>query len=428
MLIRWKAESDAAGRAHVIAALVAVGARYFEIVGGLVVVSGQGAWMDSLATEHAVSSVKKLSTPYKLAARAVRPEGTRVRVGDLVVGGRELVVVGGPCSVETEAQMHEIAHAVARAGARMLRAGAYKPRTSPHVFRGHGVPGLVMLREAGASARLPTVTEVMATEDVADVAAHADVLQIGARNAQNYALLEAAGRTGKPILLKRGPSMTVEELLLAAEYILATGNWNVILCERGIRTYERATRNTLDLGSVAALKRATHLPVLVDPSHACGRRELIAPLSRAAVAAGADGLLIEVHPRPDESWSDAEQAISPATFAELMGAIATEAPLHGRYVAAPRGVTDEETITANRDRIDAIDAALVKLLDERIAIALEIGRAKRAIGHATHAPEREAVVLQRVAELSREPSIVRAFAAIVDATRTAQQHVDDAAE
>jgi chorismate mutase len=286
-----------------------------------------------------------------------------------------------------------------------------------------------MLAAAGAASGLPTVTEVMAIEDLDAVCAHADVLQIGARNAQNYPLLEAVGRTGKPILLKRGPSMTVEETLLAAEYILATGNWNVMLCERGIRTFERATRNTLDLTAVTALKQATHLPVLVDPSHACGRRELIAPLARAAVAAGADGLLIEVHPRPDESWSDAEQAISPATFAEIMHAVAVEAPNHGRYVAPPRGRTEDDTIDACRERIDAIDAALVKLLDERIVIALEVGRAKRAIGLDTHAPEREAVVLKRVAELAHEPAaIVRAFEAIVGATRSAQDYIDDAAE
>jgi 3-deoxy-7-phosphoheptulonate synthase len=428
MLIRWKSESDPAGRANVVAALVAVGARYFEIPGGLVVVSGESAWMSSLESERVVASVQKLATPYKLAARAVRPEGSRVRVGDVVIGGEELIVVGGPCSVETPAQMHEIAHAVARTGARMLRAGAYKPRTSPYAFRGHGVPGLVMLRDAGLAASLPTVTEVMAIEDLADVAAHADMLQIGARNAQNYALLEAAGRTGKAILLKRGPAMTIEELLLAAEYILATGNWNVILCERGIRGHDKATRNTLDLGAVAALKRATHLPVLVDPSHACGRRDLIAPLSRAAVAAGADGLLIEAHPRPTESWSDAEQAISPPELAAIMHALALEAPLHGRFVAGPRGATDEETIAASRERIDAIDVALVKLLDERINIALEIGRAKRAMGRATHVPEREALVLQRVAELAHDPAIVEAFAAIVNATRSAQEHFDDAAE
>ena len=384
MLIRWRADATATDRARVSAALVAVGATTFAVDDGVVIVDGGAMWMQSLAVEPAVASVTTLKTPYKLAARAVRPGGTRVRVGEVVVGGEELVVVGGPCSVETEEQMAEVAAAVATTGARMLRAGAYKPRTSPYAFRGHGVSGLKMLADAGRASGLKTVTEVLATEDLADVCAHADVLQIGARNAQNYPLLEAAGRTGKPILLKRGPSMTIEELLLAAEYILATGNWNVILCERGIRTFERATRNTLDLGSVAALKRATHLPVLVDPSHACGRRELIAPLSRAAVAAGADGLLIEVHPRPDESWSDSEQAISPATFTEIMHAVAIEAKLLGRYLAPPASGID-----ACRARIDAIDAALVKLLDERISVALTIGRAKRSAGIATHAPERE---------------------------------------
>jgi len=429
MLIRWNKQSDTKGRANVVAALAAVGARYFPVEDGLVVVSGDDTWMKTLQREPAVSSIVELKTPYRLAARVVRPRGSRVAIGDLVVGGEELVVVAGPCSVEDEAQMTEIATAVARAGARMLRAGAYKPRTSPYQFRGLGEPGLALLRDAGKRTSLPTVTEVLSEADVAKVAEYADVLQIGARNAQNFALLEAAGRSGKPILLKRGAAMTVEELLLAAEYVLLTGNPNVILCERGIRTFERATRNTLDLASVAALKRATHLPVLVDPSHACGRRELIAPLARAAVAAGADGLLVEVHPRPDESWSDAEQAIAPAAFAELMRAISVEAPLHGRYLAPPSA--GEQTIEACRGRIDALDEALVKLLDERIALALAIGRAKRQAGLATHAPDREAVVLRRVAEaaaLGHDPgAIVRAFEAIVHETRTAQQREDNRA-
>lgn len=414
MLIRWNLESDPNVRAHVVAALRAVGARYFPVEDGLVVVEGKGSWMHTLEGV----TIVELKTPYKLAARAVRPRGTRV----LGIGGDELVVIAGPCSVEDADQMNEVATAVARSGAKMLRAGAYKPRTSPYQFRGLGVRGLELLRDAGLRASLPVVTEVLSEADLEDVAARADVLQIGARNAQNFALLEAVGRTGKPILLKRGASMTIEELLLAAEYVLLTGNPNVILCERGIRTFERATRNTLDLGSVAALKRATHLPVLVDPSHACGRRELIVPLARAAVAAGADGLLVEVHPRPDESWSDAEQAISPETFAELMRAVSAEAPLHDRYVARPT------TIDACRERIDAIDEALVKLLDERIALALEIGRAKRAAGLAAHAPEREAVVLRNVAELAQDKAaIVRAFEAIVHATRTAEQREDDRA-
>lgn len=423
MLIRWSTEADNQGRATVIAALDAVGARYFRVEEGLVIVEGDGPWMTTLLGEPAVADVVELKTPYRLAARAVQPRGTRVTVGDVVVGGSELVVIAGPCSVEDEEQMTEVATDVARSGARMLRAGAFKPRTSPYQFRGLGERGLDLLKRAGERASLPTVTEVLSEGDVALVAKHADVLQIGARNAQNFALLEAAGRSGKPILLKRGASMTVEELLLAAEYILLTGNPNVILCERGIRTFERATRNTLDLASVAALKRATHLPVVVDPSHGTGRRELVAPLARAAVAAGADGLLVEVHPRPDESWSDAEQAISPSAFAELMRALVVEAPLHGRYLAPPR--SGERTIEACRDRIDALDEALVKLLDERIALALEIGRAKRRAGIATHAPEREAVVLRRVAEvaaLAHDPrAIVRAFEAIVQETRTAEE-------
>lgn len=420
MLIRWKHEADACGRERVEAALFACGARFAYVESGdLVVQEGAAEWMRTLAQDAAVAEVIPLRTPYKLAARAVNQRGTVVRVGSVSIGGGELVVIAGPCSVETDAQMHETANAVARSGASMLRAGAWKPRTSPYAFRGHGPKGLAMLERAGADAGLPTVTEVMSVEDVELVARHADVLQVGARNAQNFALLEALGRVDRPVLLKRGPSMTVEELLLAAEYVLAHGNPNVILCERGIRTFERATRNTLDLGAVAALKRATHLPVLVDPSHACGRRELVVELARAAVAVGADGLLVEVHPRPDESWSDAEQAISPETFDALMRALVVEAPLHGRPVATKTG-----TIEGCRARIDAIDEALVRLLDQRIGLALRIGDEKRRRGEPTRVPERERVVLRRVAEVAAKAhdpeAIARAFESIVHETREAE--------
>jgi 3-deoxy-7-phosphoheptulonate synthase len=276
---------------------------------------------------------------HPLATRSARPEGSRVRVGELEIGGSEIVVAAGPCSVESEAQIHAAARAVAAAGARLLRGGAFKPRTSPYAFQGLGEEGLRLLAAAGREVDLPTVTEVLTAEDVPLVARHADVLQVGARNAQNFALLKALGAAGKPVLLKRGMSTTVEELLLAAEYVLAHGNPDVILCERGIRTFETCTRNTLDLNAVAVLKLRTHLPVLVDPSHGTGRRELVAPLSKAALAVGADGLIIEVHPAPEEALSDGAQSLTPEGFASLMNDLTGYAALEGRTLTGRRTVT-----------------------------------------------------------------------------------------
>ena len=266
------------------------------------------------------------------SARGARPEGTRVRVGNVEIGGSEIVVAAGPCSVETEAQVQEAARAVAAAGARLLRGGAFKPRTSPYAFQGLGEEGLRLLAEAGADTGLPVVTEVMTAEDVPLVARYADALQVGARNAQNFALLKALGRAGKPVLLKRGFATTVDELLMSAEYVLAHGNPDVILCERGIRTFETCTRNTLDLNAVVVLKQLTHLPVLVDPSHGTGRRELVAPLSKAALAVGADGLIIEVHPRPEEALSDGPQSLTPDLFGRLMRDLVGYAFLEGRHL------------------------------------------------------------------------------------------------
>lgn len=270
---------------------------------------------------------------YRLVAREARPEGTRVRVGKLEIGGTEFVIAAGPCAIESEEQLSETSRAVARAGAHLLRGGAFKPRTSPYAFQGKGVEGLRMLQRAGQETGLPTVTEVMDSSSVAVVAEHADMLQVGARNMQNFDLLKTLGSAGKPVLLKRGLAATIEELLLAAEYIVYHGNPNVVLCERGIRTFETATRNTLDLGAVAVLKRATHLPVIVDPSHAAGRRDLVAPLSKAAVAAGADGLIIEVHPRPECARCDGAQSLTPADFAELVLVLARYAALESRTVS-----------------------------------------------------------------------------------------------
>jgi 3-deoxy-7-phosphoheptulonate synthase len=256
--------------------------------------------------------------PFRLASRESQPGRTVVQVGSVAIGGGEFVVMAGPCSVESRQQIRESARAVKAAGAHMLRGGAYKPRTSPYDFQGLGRKALEWLSEAGRESGLPVVTEVLSPEDVDLVAQHADLLQVGARNMQNYALLRRLATATKPVLLKRGPSATIQEWLLAAEYLLSGGNSRVVLCERGIRTFETAMRNTLDLAGVALVKQLTHLPVIVDPSHGTGKRALVAPASRAAAAVGADGLLIEVHPCPERALSDGEQSLDPAQFADLM--------------------------------------------------------------------------------------------------------------
>jgi 3-deoxy-7-phosphoheptulonate synthase len=255
---------------------------------------------------------------FRLAGRAARPDGTVVEAGSVPIGNGRAVIMAGPCSVESREQILAAARAVKAAGADMLRGGAYKPRTSPYDFQGLGEQALEWLAEARRATGLPVVTEVVSPEDVELVGEHADLLQVGARNMQNYALLKKLAAAPWPVLLKRGPSATIQEWLLAAEYLLAGGNPNVVLCERGIRTFETAMRNTLDLAAVALLKELTHLPVIVDPSHATGRRSLVAPASRAALAIGADGLLIEVHPSPQEALSDGAQSLAPEEFRALM--------------------------------------------------------------------------------------------------------------
>ncbi len=256
--------------------------------------------------------------PFKLCSRDFHPHDTVVSINGLAVGGKQLTVMAGPCAVESREQLLETAQIVKDAGAHMLRGGAYKPRTSPYSFQGLGEEGLRLLAAAREETGLPVVTEVMDPQQVPLVTTYADVLQIGARNMQNYALLHAVGEAQRPVLLKRGMMSTVEELLMAAEYILSHGNDRVILCERGIRTFEPYTRNTLDISAVPVLKQLCHLPVIVDPSHGSGKWELVEPLARAAVAAGADGLMIEVHPHPDQALSDGAQSLKPARFAELM--------------------------------------------------------------------------------------------------------------
>jgi len=277
-----------------------------------------------------VKEARRIMSPYKLASRHFRPAGTVVKAGDVEIGGSRVVVMAGPCSVESREQVMRIAERVARAGARVIRGGAFKPRTSPYTFQGLGEEGLRWLREAADQHGLLVVSEVMDQTQIPLVAAYADILQVGARNMQNFNLLREVGRQAKPVLLKRGISATIEELLLSAEYILVEGNYDVILCERGIRTFETSTRNTMDLAAIPVVKKLSHLPIIADPSHATGRRDKVLPMARAAVAAGADGLLIEVHHDPDHALSDGAQSLWPEQFEELMGQLRIIAQAVGR--------------------------------------------------------------------------------------------------
>lgn len=289
-----------------------------RVVIGAVGIGDVTACLEQLEAMPGVESAVRISAPYKFVSREFRQTRTKIRVNGAEIGGDEFIVIAGPCSVESEEQILRIAEAVARAGAKMLRGGAYKPRTSPYEFQGMEEAGLKLLRKAKQATGLAIVTEVMSESDVDLVAEHADILQIGARNMQNFSLLKALGRTTRPVLLKRGMSSTIRELLMSAEYIVAHGNPHVVLCERGIRTFETATRNTCDLAAVAVLNELTHLPVLVDPSHAAGRRSLVPPLARAAAAIGADGLLVEVHPQPENAISDGAQSLSIEEFERMM--------------------------------------------------------------------------------------------------------------
>jgi len=294
--------------------------------------------LQALETMPGVDAVMPILKPYKLASTQTKPEPTRIKVkamdraGSLTIGGKQLVIIAGPCSVESRRQIMDTAKAVKKAGAHILRGGAYKPRTSPYAFQGMEEEGLKLLAEARRATGLPVVTEVMNPTDVELVASYVDILQVGARNVQNFPLLKAVGAVNKPILLKRGMMTTIEEFLMSAEYILKEGNKEVILCERGIRTFETATRNTLDLSAIPVLKKETHLPVFVDPSHATGHWELVIPMSRAAVVSGADGIMIEVHPHPEQALSDGSQSLRFDTFAKLMREIKPLAKISGRTI------------------------------------------------------------------------------------------------
>ena len=282
-----------------------------------------------------VREVHRISEPYKLASRAFHPKGRRVRIGDVDFGGDEVVIMAGPCTIESEAQCEEVAAGVAEAGARVMRGGAFKPRTSPYSFQGHGEKGLQIIRKAADRHGLLVISEVMESAQIPLAHDYIDIIQIGTRNMQNYNLLRDIGKSGIPALLKRGMSATITDLLLAAEYIMAEGNHNVLLCERGIRTFENLTRNTLDLSAVPVVKQISHLPIVVDPSHAVGIRNRVAPLSRAAVAVGADGLLIEVHQDPENALCDGAQSLYVSQFGSLMDDMRRIARAVGKNIAEP---------------------------------------------------------------------------------------------
>lgn len=292
---------------------------------------------ENLMTREGVERVVRVQEPYKKSNRKFKPEDTVIQVGDVAIGGGTLTVIAGPCSVENEQQIIDTAVQVAAGGANMLRGGAYKPRTSPYAFQGLEKEGLEMLREARETTGRPIVSEIVSPKQTEMFEMVVDVIQIGARNMQNFELLKEVGKTQKPILLKRGLSSTIEEWLMSAEYIMSRGNEHVILCERGIRTFETHTRNTLDLSAVAAVKRLSHLPVLVDPSHATGRTELIEPMALAAIAAGADGIVVEVHNNPAMALSDGAQSLTPAQFTDMMEKVKAMARFMGKTIQGETG-------------------------------------------------------------------------------------------
>ncbi|HUI80672.1 MAG TPA: 3-deoxy-7-phosphoheptulonate synthase [Bryobacteraceae bacterium] len=299
------------------------------VLGG---VGGKAEEIDPAIFEvmEGVKEAHRIASPYKLASRSFRPGGTVVKIDGVEIGGKSVVIMAGPCSVESRDQIARSAELVARAGGKVIRGGAFKPRSSPYSFQGLGEEGLQLMREAADRNGLLVVSEVMDHTQIPLVAAYSHILQVGARNMQNYNLLRELGKIRTPVLLKRGISATIEELLLSAEYILAGGNYDVILCERGIRTFETYTRNTMDISAIPVVKKLSHLPIVGDPSHGTGRRDKVAPMARAAVAAGADGLLVEVHPDPDHALSDGAQSLRPEQFEELMKQLRMIAPAVGR--------------------------------------------------------------------------------------------------
>jgi 3-deoxy-7-phosphoheptulonate synthase len=339
MIVAMQEVADEGQIQQVIDQLVKMGFEVHRSTGARMTVLGAvGAGIDfdirNLELLPGVQEVHRISSPYKLAGRSFRPEGTLVKLANGVeVGGNEVVVMAGPCSVESREQLFSTAEGVAKARAKVLRGGAFKPRSSPYSFQGHGEDALKLLREAGDKFGLLVISEVMEISQIAMMLPYVDILQVGARNMQNFNLLRELGKVRKPVLLKRGIAATLEELLLSAEYIMAGGNYEVILCERGIRTFETYTRNTMDISAIPIIHKLSHLPMTADPSHGTGRRDKVAPMARASVAAGADALLIEVHCDPNQAWSDGAQSLFPEQFVKLMDELRMIAPAVGRKIA-----------------------------------------------------------------------------------------------
>src|SRR3954462_15148475 len=339
MIVAMQERADEAQIQQVIEHLVKMGFEVHRSTGARMTVLGAvGSGIDfdirNLELLPGVQEVHRISSPYKLAGRSFRPEGTIVKLANgIEIGGSSIVVMAGPCSVETRDQIFASAKQVSAAGARVLRGGAYKPRSSPYAFQGLGIEGLKLLREAADAHSLLAISEVMEISQIEPMLPYVDILQVGARNMQNFNLLRELGKIRKPVLLKRGIAATFEELLLSAEYILSGGNYDLILCERGIRTFETYTRNTMDIPAIPILHKLSHLPMTADPSHGTGRRDKVAPMARASAAAGADALLIEVHPNPDKALSDGAQSLFPDQFTTLMDQMRIIAPAVGRTIA-----------------------------------------------------------------------------------------------
>jgi len=334
-----------------------------------------------------------------LKLAGLKAERSAIEVNGVTIGGKEIILIGGPCAVESGIQMRESAETVKKAGGKILRGGVFKPRTSPYSFQGLGREGLNYLVQAAREKDLLCVTEAIDVASLELVAEQVDIIQIGARNMQNFELLKMAGKINKPIILKRGLSATIEEWLLAAEYILSAGNPRVILCERGIRTYEPSTRNTLDLSAVGVAKELSHLPVIVDPSHAAGRRDLISSLSKAAIASGADGLLIEMHPNPAEAVSDGPQSLHPEQFVQLAGELGVVAEAVNRVFACSQK-NEEETLESLRNEIDDIDQTIIERLAARMQIVSKVADKKRLDRVKDNTREKE--VMQRLTSLGNE--------------------------
>jgi 3-deoxy-7-phosphoheptulonate synthase len=338
MIVAMQEGADEGLIQQVIEHLVKMGFEVHRSTGARMTVLGAvGSGIDfdirNLELLPGVQEVHRISSPYKLAGRSFRPEGTIVKLANGIdVGGNEIVVMAGPCSVESREQIFSSAEAVAKAGAKVLRGGAFKPRSSPYSFQGHGEDALKLMREAGEKFNLLVISEVMEISQIPMMLPYVDILQVGARNMQNFNLLRELGKVRKPVLLKRGIAATLEELLLSAEYIMAGGNYEVILCERGIRTFETYTRNTMDISAIPIIHKLSHLPMTADPSHGTGRRDKVSPMARASVAAGADALLIEVHCDPNKAWSDGAQSLFPEQFAKLMDELRMIAPAVGRKI------------------------------------------------------------------------------------------------